>query len=104
MTEVIPEEPEDALDRGFFGECLKAGTASPYVLEHKSLCPEAQVPCLLKQKPLVLAKATRPNKGHPLTAGLFDEVDSMMGRHRHAGRPSRPLTMDQRRSGSIRSR
>ena len=54
MTEVIPEEPDDALDRGFFG--------------------------------------------------LFDEVDSMMGRHRHAGRPTRPLTMDQRKSGSFRSR
>ncbi|DBA92139.1 hypothetical protein WJX77_008470 [Trebouxia sp. C0004] len=53
-VEDIPEEPEDALDRGFFG--------------------------------------------------LFDEVDSMMGRHRHSRRPATPVTLDQRRSGHIRSR
>ena len=53
-VEDIPEEPEDALDRGFFG--------------------------------------------------LFDEVDSMMGRHRHSRRPAPPVTLDHRRSGHGRSR
>ena len=53
--ENIPEEPEDALDQGFFG--------------------------------------------------LFDEVDSMMGRHRHSRRPARTTSLDSRsKPGHPRSR
>lgn len=53
--EDIPEEPEDALDRGFFR--------------------------------------------------MFDEGDSMMGRHRHSRRPARTVSMDSRsKAGYPRTR
>ena len=36
--------------------------------------------------------------------GLFDEVDSMMGRHRHTRRPQRTPSLDHPTPGHVRSR